>query len=321
MSDRLKTSNFIPKTDLDEYLSNGYNDSIFYELEEKRAFVGGKNPFIDLTGLFKPLEFFNLLYEQLEIVKENKNKPTALVRHLRILDLNKRQLHYLLLHLLEASPFHEKPDPYFVAPDSEFRISLLQIEEEFIKLSEELYETSIDISGIGSTSVNFNYKVAREHIENIPDIKGKLEYLISIVAECENELNRRKLTKEKENELKDFLHWCNVYLKKYERLLDLEKCFTGPSQKQSRFKLDEKKGNKIDLIRILDAMYELRLFKLEDGLLPNKKQFIEEAGDFFGIDLSNYHADLSQALKNGKVESNVEIFEKMKDIIQKKITK
>lgn len=83
------------------------------------------------------------------------------------------------------------------------------------------------------------------------------------------------------------------------------------------FKLSEKKGAKTDLIRVLNALYELRMFNKTDGQMPTKKEFIETMGEYLGVDLSKYHANLSQALQNQPLEVNIKVFEDMKKATQK----
>lgn len=82
-------------------------------------------------------------------------------------------------------------------------------------------------------------------------------------------------------------------------------------------------GTKIDLIRVLNALYELRMIKGVDGLIPNKVVFMKEAGAFFQTDLADYDSSLSQAFKEGSIEPNLKIFEDMaektKNIILNKL--
>jgi len=77
------------------------------------------------------------------------------------------------------------------------------------------------------------------------------------------------------------------------------------------------KGAKIDLIRILNALYELKLILKENEQLLTKQEFMEALGEFLGVDLSKYHSNLSQALKNQPLEVNLKVFEKMKEATQK----
>jgi hypothetical protein len=96
----------------------------------------------------------------------------------------------------------------------------------------------------------------------------------------------------------------------------IENLTTTPKTKPV-FKLSEKKGAKTDLIRVLNALYELRLFNKTDGQIPTKQEFIETMGEYLGVDLSKYHSNLSQALQNQPLEVNLKIFEEMKEATQK----
>lgn len=82
-------------------------------------------------------------------------------------------------------------------------------------------------------------------------------------------------------------------------------------------KLSDKKGAKTDLIRVLNALYELRLFNKTDGQIPTKQEFMETLGEYLGVDLSKYHSNLSQALQNQPLEVNLKVFEDMKEATQK----
>lgn len=84
------------------------------------------------------------------------------------------------------------------------------------------------------------------------------------------------------------------------------------------FKLSEKKnGAKINLIRVLNALYELGLIDKTDGQTPTKQEFMATFGNFLGVDLSKYHTNLSQALQNQPLEVNLKVFEDMKEATQK----
>jgi hypothetical protein len=84
-----------------------------------------------------------------------------------------------------------------------------------------------------------------------------------------------------------------------------------------KFQLSKKKGAKIDLIRVLNALYELRLINDSDGQIPSKKIFFNAVGKFIGVELSNYHSNLSQALQNQPLEVNLKVFDEMMEITKK----
>lgn len=77
-------------------------------------------------------------------------------------------------------------------------------------------------------------------------------------------------------------------------------------------------GSKIDLIRVLNALYELKKIEgLNNSQVPPKKDFMIAAGQFFNINLSDYDTSLSQAIKEGNEDANLKIFEDMKQAFYK----
>ena len=82
------------------------------------------------------------------------------------------------------------------------------------------------------------------------------------------------------------------------------------------FKLSTKKGVKTNLIRVLSALYELRFFCKPDGQIPDKGEFMKTMGNYFGVDLSKYHSNLSQAMQEQPLEVNLKVFEEMKEAIK-----
>jgi hypothetical protein len=78
------------------------------------------------------------------------------------------------------------------------------------------------------------------------------------------------------------------------------------------FKLSKRKAARTDLIRVLSALHELQMVERKaDGQFPTKAEFMVTVGGFFGLNLSNYHVNLSQALNNQSIEANLEVFEEM----------
>lgn len=70
-------------------------------------------------------------------------------------------------------------------------------------------------------------------------------------------------------------------------------------------------GSKTDLIRVLNALFELRKIEDLNGQIPTKEQFMKIAGEFFNLDLTDYDRSLSQAYKEGTLEANQKIFLEM----------
>ena len=63
---------FEPKTDIQIYLDSEYNRVIYHDLTESKA----------LKGLYEPLDFFNLLYEQYDKMVDSKEFPSVFYNRL-----------------------------------------------------------------------------------------------------------------------------------------------------------------------------------------------------------------------------------------------
>lgn len=96
-----------------------------------------------------------------------------------------------------------------------------------------------------------------------------------------------------------------------------------PEIQDSGFRLTKKKGAKADLLRVLNALYELNFFADKDNN-TRKVQFMKAFGKLINEDFANYDSDLSQAYK-AKLEANLEIFDKLKkkatDIFNERLDK
>lgn len=77
--------------------------------------------------------------------------------------------------------------------------------------------------------------------------------------------------------------------------------------------LTKERGAKIDLIRLMNAYYELGKVENANGGRLTKKEFFSAVGHFFNIDLSNYENDLSNSMAVGvSMDKQIRIFDEMK---------
>ncbi len=88
---------------------------------------------------------------------------------------------------------------------------------------------------------------------------------------------------------------------------------------KNKIRWRQKKGDKIDLIRVIIALYDSKIFEDENGSVPTQEQVIKAFGQFLDIDLANYETDLSNGFMS-KIETNVSIFDKMQKAITKRHT-
>lgn len=83
---------------------------------------------------------------------------------------------------------------------------------------------------------------------------------------------------------------------------------------QSPIYLSSAKGQKIDLIRTLNVMYELGRFKGKDGAKLTKKEYFTTMGNTMNVDLSDYDKDLSRSMSDStKLEKHTRVFDEMKE--------
>ena len=306
--------NFTPKTDIEEYLNNDFNLEIFEDLTENE----------DWQGTFKPLEFLNLLYEQFEIVNTNKEKPLSVVKHLFGLKLEQTKLYYLLYYLKRHIYKHSGSE--YEPKDKQLSICRGFIEKEYNKkeynkLEAELYPKA-EPEPQPEKENKYDFQKVKQHIETLTTVKDKILYLTEIKTDFVQNKSGWDLYPEYRAFCIDdgdigtpFDRKCELEIKKLNEVLRLEAHTTTPKAKPV-FKLSDKKGAKTDLIRVLNALYEIRLFNKTDGQIPTKQEFIETMGEYLGVDLSKYHSNLSQALQNQPLEVNLKVFEEMKEATQ-----
>ena len=82
---------------------------------------------------------------------------------------------------------------------------------------------------------------------------------------------------------------------------------------ESPIYLSTAKGQKIDMIRVLNVMYEQGRFKGKDGRRLTKKEFFTWMGKVLNVDLSEYDKDLSRSMSDStKLEKHLKTFDDMK---------
>ena len=82
---------------------------------------------------------------------------------------------------------------------------------------------------------------------------------------------------------------------------------------KSPVRLVQKPGNRIDLIRVVNAIYELGMVEHVNGGKLTKKDFFAVVGQTFNVDLTNYFKDLSNSMNSSVAyEKQTQIFDEMK---------
>jgi hypothetical protein len=306
------------KNDLDFYY-NAENipnqDLVFGTLE---YFETGKR-----KGFFEPLEFMNLLWEQYNFVNANIQKPNTTITALKALPLTVEQKHVLFGFILKwfgGYPIENKNKQY----DTTLRL----IEKEFLSYKKQTPEKQFcqkdwvqysrlkQISGFMNDRINgkvhnteYDFEKVKECLKTLPNVKAQIKFLTEIQTEY-----KQNQTGWEMNIGTAFDEQCELEIKKLDKIFKLDQ--STPTKTKQAFQLRKKQGAKTDLIRILNAIYELKMFEMTDGQIPSKEMFMKQAGEFFGTDLSKYDIDLSQALNSTSLEANLKVFGQMKEVTQ-----
>ena len=210
--------------------------------------------------------------------------------------LNNEQQTFILEHLIDYFK-----NTVYTDDESKTEISLSKVEKLLKKELEQMKPTKAN-----KTEYNWNKTII--HLETLPELNDRIIYLIE-------QKTRYKQESGYDWEHPNFGEKCELEIKKLKALIEIQNS-TVPQTKQA-FQLRKKQGAKTDLIRILNAVYELKMFEMTDGQIPSKEIFMKQAGEFFGTDLSKYDIDLSQALNNTSLEANLKVFEQMREVTQK----
>ena len=156
----------------------------------------------------------------------------------------------------------------------------------------------------------FFFEDVKKYIDTLESNKEIIRYLIEVKAYFLQSNSAHKSSRDY-----NFADRCDAEIERIRNLMQLDSEFEDDVK--SSFVLAKKKGAKTNIIRILNALYELKLFQKTNGQMPSKKEFMTEIGNIFNEDLSGYHASLSQSLQNQPLEANLKIFYEMIDIVTK----
>jgi hypothetical protein len=165
--------------------------------------------------------------------------------------------------------------------------------------------------------MEYDYDEVKQHIDTLGTAWEKIKYLEK--AKTEYRQNRSGFGLEDSALMRlsqglPFDEKCDIEINGVIETMQLEeklKAHTATTPNPS-LKLSGRTSAKTDFIRVLSALYDLKMFERKaDGRMPTKAEFMVTVGGFFGLNLSNYHVNLSQALKNQSIEANLEVFHEM----------
>ncbi len=287
---------------LDDYLSTPdehFNTNVQYWYFE---FSGNKKPNTE-----KPFDLFaKALHEVYFFIQDNLNKPFGCIEKIN--------------NVSKASGFNEFEKLILV--DKILGILIHHPEQEkqqkvFIQLVDFRHNLSpyTDDPDIQNFKLPFDFEAIKTKLTTIKTPIEKHKFLMNLLFDYLAKANEMGEIDYEYYESIGFVQWIILELRRSEYEQEFETATTTPKTK-TVFKLSDKKGAKTDLIRVLNALYELRFFVKTDGQIPTKQEFIETMGEYLGVDLSKYHSNLSQALQNQPLEVNLKVFEEMKKATQ-----
>lgn len=218
----MKIPNFIPVTDIDIYLNNDDILFIYNDLTDN----GRRQSPID------PLNFLNLFYEQLEIFKANKNKPLAVKKHLENLNITDEERYYLLEHLsiiLSEIAFNLHDGTIL---DAEIERCLRLIGND-IDETTRIHDAKIPVQVDDANDiywVRYNFKKVKLHLVTLPDISKKIQYLIEIKNEYQQDILTNFCFENIEQGTFD--QKCDMEIAKLRELSSLEQPLNNPKSQQ-----------------------------------------------------------------------------------------
>ena len=144
--------------ELDGFLQTEYDHTIYNELTGD-AYYKCDDEYA--------LDFFRLLYSQIDFIKENKHKPLFVIRSLKKLDLNETELHILCEKLLI---FFSKSK----TKDEQLKVCCREIKKIDDEHNEKIYAGIYKRKEMKKNAVR---KDILSDIEELPDAQTRLEYL------------------------------------------------------------------------------------------------------------------------------------------------
>jgi|GEM_PF-2614456 len=245
-----------------------------------------------------------LLINNYKILVEEKSKELSPSRLLRFENDYLNQLY-------NAVNYSGFDDNFFRALNDELKFNYLKNEIDPIKETLEVIENSREIWN------NNVHKQNKEKISKLID-KDLVEHMVIFVSNnkllyyLEDRLKIEELTLDENKKIIYNRPFDEKYRNPKKAILELKKANV---LENSKICWRKEKSDKINLIRILISLIDLKMFRDENDLIITQKTLMTKFGVFFDIDLTKYDIDLTNGL-NSSIESNLSIFEEMKERIK-----
>ncbi len=263
---------------------------------------------------FEAVDLFNLIDRKSKICMVYCEQPDRVMNHLKLINLNDPQRHCLYHFLIQKG----KQELRFVDED-EVEIEPFDNEFDTFQLLQNLIDmVTIEYNILGKKineeDYKYNFENVKKQLETLNNSHNKITFLIEQKALYQQDHNKPKNTPSPNFEEK-----CNIEIEKIKTLAEFEVKQTEITEVNLNafdFQLSSKLS-KIDFIRILNIMYEMKMFEQKDGQIPTKDKFIKTVGSYFNSDLSHFQKSISGSLQNQSLEVNKKVFEDMIKKVEK----
>lgn len=260
-----------------------------------------------LKGLADPTVIFPAYYDAYATVFSYRNSPMLALKALKDkLDKQYEDVDRYLIYKILVAKIRNDIREIFV------------LKGEGLKLCASLIEKEIDIifsptedEADEEEEFVFSWRDTKAHLLTLPNDNERIAHLIDQMALYQQEV----IANGKPTD--GYYEKCQSERKRIEEQQELKKLQLSYG---SDIYLSRQRGKKIDFIRVINALYELRFFEDEAGQIPTKEKVMACLGKMLGVDLTGYNADLSQAFTTGNIENNVAVFAAMTSITTKIVT-
>lgn len=180
--------------ELDGYLQYEFNHDVYEELTDKDD---------DYFGLFEPLEFFRLFYDQVAFIEEHKAKPLFVSRNLQKLNLSDEQLYIICEKLINY--FDDEK-----GSDEALNVCCREISKIKNKLN------VFDDEDESEETDPYDFDAVLEHLKSLPTYGEKIAYLVKQKYEYDQKFGGSSWSNP------SFTRSCRLEIEKLEKLAKLQ---------------------------------------------------------------------------------------------------
>lgn len=259
-----------------------------------------------LKGLLDANLIFSVYHDAYATVLSYRDNPMLAFDVLKSKMSGYDEVDRFLVYKILAAKLKRDTNDMFLLRHEGIKLCISLIEKEMYTIFPPKEEEEVD-----EVEIEFSWRDTKAHLQTLPGDNERIAYLIDQMALYQQEIIAN-------GEPTDgYYEKCQSERNRIEEQQELKKHQVSYG---SEIYLSGKRGKKVDFIRVINALYELRFFENGTGQIPTKEKVMACFGKVLGVDLTGYNADLSQAFTTGNIENNVAVFATMTSITTKIIT-